>query len=390
MEWKNPYLGPIMSSWMHKLEKDEEMIITLPAIPQPRTPNEPMEFLARSWTPSSTDITQALAQNYTRFGPRNVRAPDHEILRSSSTASKIGSIGDNDRASVSVGKWFHGKESSDKGQALKRKNKARLDNANVHAALSISSLASGLASVAASDKYNGSGDACDKMKLAMASATELIASHCVHLAELAGAEQESLANAVRSSVDVRSAGDLLTLTAAAATALRAEATLRARLPKDAKTNAAISPYDRVMVQDHKNNGVYNESRKQDMLCTGELLQQTLKGPTRWKHVTIYINKKSQVMMKMKNKHIGGAFSKMKKCIVYGVCDETATWPFQREKQEMEEVCLGLKTEKGFMEFKCRSKILKEKWVEGIRSLLMQVGSLELTTQFLDSLVIRKG
>lgn len=53
----------------------------------------------------------------------------------------------------------------------------------------------------------------------VAPATELIASHCFHSAELAGAEHESMASAVRSSVDIRSAGDLLTLTAAAATGM---------------------------------------------------------------------------------------------------------------------------------------------------------------------------
>ncbi|KAL9668548.1 hypothetical protein QQ045_006082 [Rhodiola kirilowii] len=386
MEW-NPYLGPKMSSWMHKLEKDEEMIITLPVIPQPKTPNESMEFLARSWTPSAADITQALAQNHTQFGLSNVE-PIHDFLGAPNMTNMNVDVGGNDMRGV-VGKWFQGKDSSlTSGQAVKLKDKARLDNANVHAAVSIASLAAGLASVAATDKYDSNRDAGDKMKAAMASATELLASHCVHLAELAGADHDGLANAVRSSVDIRSAGDLLTLTAAAATALRAEATLRARVPKDAKKNATISPYDRSLADDHKGYSFCNEARNQDMICKGELLQQTHKGPMRWKHVTIYINKKSQVMIKIKNKHIGGAFSKKKKCVVYEVCDESGTWPFRKEKQELEEVCLGLKTGKGFLEFKCRSKIHKEKWVHGIRSLLRQVGSIELTAQFLDSLCLK--
>ena len=52
---------------------------------------------------------------------------------------------------------------------------------------------------------------------ALASASELLASHCVELAELSGAGHDRVVSAVRSAVDVRGPGDLLTLTAAAAT-----------------------------------------------------------------------------------------------------------------------------------------------------------------------------
>uniref|UniRef100_A0A7N0SZW8 VAN3-binding protein n=1 Tax=Kalanchoe fedtschenkoi TaxID=63787 RepID=A0A7N0SZW8_KALFE len=383
MERNHPYFGASrMSAWMmHKFERNEEMVITLPVIPHPRTPNEPMEFLARSWTPSAQDIARALAQSHDQTALQNV---DANPETSSSAGPQMTSKAAADWRSGSFGKWFQGREtSSANGQAVKRKDKARLDNSHVHAALSVAGLAAGLASVAAADKCHGSGDAdCNKMKMAVASATELMASHCIQLAELAGADRDGLANAVRSSVDFRSAGDLLTLTAAAATALRAEATLRARLPKDAKKNATISPYDRNVAD-------FNvETRKEDMVCKGELLQQTHKGAMRWKHVRVYINTKSQVMIKIKNKHIGGAFSKRKKCVVYGVCDESGTWPFRKEKQEMEEVWFGVKTGKGFLELKCRNKIHKQKWVDGIRSQLRQVGSMELTAEFLDSIGLK--
>lgn len=51
----------------------------------------------------------------------------------------------------------------------------------------------------------------------MASATELLASHCIEMAEQAGAGYERVASAVQSAVDVTAASDLMTLTAAAAT-----------------------------------------------------------------------------------------------------------------------------------------------------------------------------
>ncbi|KAJ6427254.1 hypothetical protein OIU84_022784 [Salix udensis] len=167
--------------------------------------------------------------------------------------------------------------------------------------------------------------------MALASATELLASHCIELAESAGADHDRMASVVRSAVDIQSPGDLMTLTAAAATALRGEAALKARLPKEARRNAAISPYDRGMASSHWTslNGPLQE---QGPPCVGELLQHTKKGVLRWKHVTVYINKKSQVLIKIKSKHIGGALSKKHKGVVFGVCDETTAWRYKRKRK----------------------------------------------------------
>ena len=37
--------------------------------------------------------------------------------------------------------------------------------------------------------------------------------------------------------------------------------------------------------------------------------------------SLYINSKLQMIMKLKSKHIGGAFSKKKKGVVYGIYDD---------------------------------------------------------------------
>ncbi|XLS66022.1 hypothetical protein HN51_025996, partial [Arachis hypogaea] len=108
---------------------------------------------------------------------------------------------------------------------------------------------------------------------------------------------------------------------------------------------------------------------------------------RWKHVTVYINKKSQVKIKIKSKHVGGAFSKKNKCVVYGVCDKQGTWPYRKEREALEECYIGLKTAQGLLEFKCKSKFHKMKWVDGIEALLRRSNSIEAIDTSLEILCI---
>jgi hypothetical protein len=93
----------------------------------------------------------------------------------------------------------------------------------------------------------------------------------------------------------------------------------------------------------------------------------------------------QVMIKLKSKHVGGAFSKKIKCVVYGVCDEKSAWPYRKERENSEEVYFGLKTGQGLLEFKCKSKIHKQRWVDGVQSLLRQVNCFEAAKCSLGSL-----
>lgn len=118
------------------------------------------------------------------------------------------------RRTGTIGKWFHHREliGGGRNSTVRKREKARVENAHLHSAVSIASLATAIAAVTASCNEEGS-----KMSSALASASELLASHCVELAELAGADHDRVVSAVRSAVDVRGPGDLLTLTAAAAT-----------------------------------------------------------------------------------------------------------------------------------------------------------------------------
>jgi len=114
-----------------------------------------------------------------------------------------------------IGKWFHHHKDSSHSGSVRRKDRIRAENAHMHAALSIAGLATALAAIAAAD----SSSSGSKMSRAVASATELLASHCIEITEQAGAEHDRVASAVRSAVDVRSPGDLMTMTAAAATGI---------------------------------------------------------------------------------------------------------------------------------------------------------------------------
>ncbi|KAH0922271.1 hypothetical protein HID58_022289, partial [Brassica napus] len=92
-----------------------------------------------------------------------------------------------------------------------------------------------------------------------------------------------------------------------------------------------------------------------------------------------------VMIELKSKHIGGAFYKKIKCVVYGVCDEISSWPCVKDGENSEEFYFGLKTGQGLLEFKCKSKIQKQRWVARIHSTLCKVTCLEAEKCSVESL-----
>uniref|UniRef100_A0A803NBF4 Uncharacterized protein n=1 Tax=Chenopodium quinoa TaxID=63459 RepID=A0A803NBF4_CHEQI len=88
-----------------------------------------------------------------------------------------------------------------------------------------------------------------------------------------GADQHQILTAVNSAINARTNGDIMTLTAGAATALRGAATLKARL--------------------HKGYGA------------PELLKRTRKGDLHWKQVSFSINSTLEIVVKLKSTHIAG-------------------------------------------------------------------------------------
>ncbi|KAJ6719123.1 hypothetical protein OIU79_006897 [Salix purpurea] len=186
-----------------------------------------------------------------------------------------------------------------------------------------------IAAATAASSGAGKDEQMAKTDMAVASAATLVAAQCVEAAEAMGAEREHLASVVNSAVNVRSAGDIMTLTAAAATALRGAATLKARALKEVWNIAAVIPVDKglAVAGGNGSNGSSNGSLSgelvpeenflgicsRELLARGcELLKRTRKGDLHWKIVSVYVNRMNQVMLKMKSKHVAGTITKKKK------------------------------------------------------------------------------
>ncbi|XVF32520.1 hypothetical protein REPUB_Repub17cG0089700 [Reevesia pubescens] len=290
-----------------------------------------------------------------------------------------------------VGRWL-------KDRKEKKKEETRAQNAQLHAAISVAAVASAIATIAAATAASSStcgknNEQSTKTDMAVASAATLVAAQCVEAAEAMGAERDHLASVVSSAVNVRSHDDIVTLTAAAATALRGAATLKARALKEVWNIAAVLPAEKGVSAGFcagGNNGHSNRNYSgelapgedffaacsQELLAKGsELLKRTRKGDLHWKIVSVYMNKTGQVILKMKSKHVAGTFTKKKKNVVLEVCKDMAAWPgrhlFDSGEQRR---YFGLKTEtRGIVEFECRSQREYNMWAQGVSRLLSMVG-----------------
>ncbi|KAL6500519.1 hypothetical protein OROHE_025885 [Orobanche hederae] len=284
-----------------------------------------------------------------------------------------------------VGRWL-------KDRREKKKEETRAHNAQIHAAVSVAGVAAAIASIAAATaaaSSKGNDEQMAKTDMAVASAATLVAAQCVEAAETMGADRDHLVSAISSAVSVRSHGDISTLTAAAATALRGVATLKARALKEVWNVAAAIPIERGLgFVAGNNNGSSNSSGgfceellpeenflaacNQEMLARGtELLKRTRKGDLHWKVVSVYIHRSGNVMLKMKSKHVASTITKKKKNVVLDVYKDMPAWPGRHLFEDGEQRrYFGIKTEvRGLVEFECKSAREYEMWTQGVSRLI---------------------
>ncbi|XP_044502282.1 VAN3-binding protein-like [Mangifera indica] len=291
-----------------------------------------------------------------------------------------------------VGRWL-------KDRKEKKKEENRAHNAQLHAAVSVAAVAAAVAAVTAATTASSSSrkEQSAQTDTAVASAATLVAAQCVEAAEAMGVERDHLALVISSAVNVRSHDDIITLTAAAATALRGAATLKARALKEVLNVAAVIPVERgtggsiggKVNNSHLNHSFSGEvapgddflsACSQEFLAKGsELLKRTRKGDLHWKIVSVYINKTGQVMLKMKSKHVAKTVTKKKRNVVLEVCKDMPAWPgrhlFDSGEQRR---YFGLKTEaRGVVEFECKNQREYDIWTQGVSRLLNNVAERKL-------------
>ncbi|XP_020245272.1 VAN3-binding protein-like [Asparagus officinalis] len=296
-----------------------------------------------------------------------------------------------------VGRWL-------KERREKKKEETRAHNAQLHRCHLVAGVAAAVAAIAAATAALASASCKDERgsqdDVAVASAATLVAAHVSRQPRPLGAEREHLATVVGSAVSVRNPGDVVTLTAAAATALRGAATLKARVLKEVWNIAAVIPVEKGSMEERsqhrhrRNHQQRNQERKDDGpngdtfaednflgLCTQELLargtellKRTRKGDLHWKIVSVYIHRTGVVMLKMKSRHVAGTITKKKKCVVSDICKDVMAWPGRHLLEGGEDRrYFGLKTaEQRVIEFECRSQREYEMWTQGVCRLLLIV------------------
>ncbi|XP_062164647.1 VAN3-binding protein [Alnus glutinosa] len=191
---------------------------------------------------------------------------------------------------VSMKKWL-------KEIKQRRKEEGRLRRAEVHAAISVASVAAALAAIAAENSKKD--EPSTAKEAAVASAAALVAAQCAKVAEAMGAKREQLSSLIGSAMSGTNASDILTLTAAATTSLKGAATLKARTvcKKRLNGNAPVLPIE------DTNDLDFNFDKYRTILAKGaDLTVETPEGKYSVRTVSVILNSEAKVILQIRKKH----------------------------------------------------------------------------------------
>ncbi|EYU37113.1 hypothetical protein ABFS82_10G130800 [Erythranthe guttata] len=201
---------------------------------------------------------------------------------------------------VSIKKWV-------KEIKQRRKDEQRLQNAEVHAAISVAGVAAALAAIAAENSKHDTNK-----ESAVASAAALVAAQCAKVAEAMGAKREQLRGVIGSAISSTNAGEIVALTAAASTSIRGADTLKARGGYKNRINGS-SP---VLPIEDNNEIDFNFDKCRSILAKGaELNIETKDGRYLLRLVTIILNHEGKVVLKLKKLNMLNAFTRQKESTV---------------------------------------------------------------------------
>ncbi|KAJ1296181.1 hypothetical protein BS78_01G279800 [Paspalum vaginatum] len=252
---------------MHHKEKSRRSKCHHPE-EMPIIPEQAMEFLSRTWSPSSSDLFQILSPSSLGSSPEDSGREEEakgdggedeeEHLDAVRSNGGTGQLFSQTWRVVTSGKPTSGQRRHKLVQPAwlnagnmkamlrgflldsvpvtgrrrrRRRDELRLHSAQAHAAVSVAQLAAAVAGIVSVCDLRpaAAASAGDKrLGTVLASAAALVATVCAEAAETSGAPRGRITSAVRAGLDSRSSAELLTLTATAATCLRGAATLKQR------------------------------------------------------------------------------------------------------------------------------------------------------------------